>query len=188
MRGGVLDDRSEPEHDAERGQAEEADPRQPSGELAARQHRAHEDVRDERDADEQHVGRVDERQRQGGRRDGEPGRPAGTLREPEERRDRRRREQLAGGARRQREHGIRAAAPLRETAECDLREHGCQPRPGPAEHGDAGLVRDDEGDGHEHRRLVEQHGARVRAGEPRDERDEHVPERKRVARVEARRP
>ena len=163
-------------------------PGEPAGELAAREHRAHEDVRDERDADEEHVRRVDERQRERGRRDGEPRRPPGALGEPEERGDRRRREQLARGARGQREHGICAAAPLRQAAEGDLREHHGQTGPGAAEHGDAGLVRDGEGNGHEHRRLVEQHRARVRAREPRDERDEDVPERERVARVEARRP
>ena len=143
-----------------------------------------EDVARQGHGDEDHVRRVHEREREGGGCRGEPRGPPGLPDEDEERRHQRRGEQVARRGRGQRERRVRAAASRRQAGQRNGREQRRDAGPGRPQNRHARLVGDDERDGDEHARLVEERGTGVDSREPGDESHEHVPERERVAGVE----
>ena len=91
---------------------------------------------------------------------------------------------MTGRRRRQRECGVGAAVARRHRGECDGdsgRGGGGSHAP---EHRVPGLVRDEHGQRHEHRRLVQHDVRRVRERDLRDECQEGMPEREGVTGVE----
>ena len=74
----------------------------------------------------------------------------------------------------------RAEAEHRERQDDERRSGGARP-----EDGDTGFPGDRDGDRREHRRRVPDDGCRIESGEPRDEREQTVPQRKCVAGVQA---
>ena len=183
-RGGVADHGQEPREeqpgrDDERREREAAFARVPP--LPEPAHR--EEPR-ERDPEEERVGRMDgrERERGDGSRCEERGRrPPHRL---ERERQRSGDEQLSGGGRRERERGERAAVPRGHRDDRDARRGGRRRRHGAPEERPARLV------GHEHRerredgRAVEDDVDGIGTRDLGDEREEAVPEGKRVAGVE----
>ena len=99
----------------------------------------------------------------------------------ERERERGRHEELPRRGRRQPERRVGAALRGRERGHRHLRADDRQRRANTAEEGVAGLVRDDDGEWREHRGLVQDNLRRVEEGDTRDERQEAMPERERVA-------
>ncbi len=103
----------------------------------------------------------------------------------EEERDRRGDHQLPGRRRRQRQHGIRAPVPRPEADERELGgEHGSPEQPG-AENGHSSLEHEHARERREQRRLVANDLFRIEPREPRDEREEAVPEWKGIPGMQA---
>ena len=183
-RRGLARDRPQPERDRTRRDDDGGEAQQPLGDLGPGEQRAGGDEADERDQDEERVGRVDERERPGRDRRASRARPA-TARRRKRRRARSRPARAAAGS-------PSRAAPAPCTSRRSRRrartsrpsgEHR-QPAPGRAEDLLARLPRDEERDRHEHARLVLNDRRRVDPGEPGDEREEAVPERERVPGVQ----
>ena len=100
-------------------------------------------------------------------------------------RERRRHEELPRRCRGQGERGVGAAVSRRHRSYGDGSSGRDGSRRHPAEHRVAGLVGDEHGQRREHCRLVEHHLGRIGEGDLRDESEERVPERERVAGVQA---
>src|SRR5207237_4765774 len=96
-----------------------------------------------------------------------------------------RHEQLSRDGRRQRKGCKRATMPRRDPVQRDLRDHDPDPAPRGAKERTPRLVEEREGERRQHGRRVAPDGDRIDVREPRDQRQEPVPERKRVARMEA---
>ena len=184
VRRGVLHDRGQPGGHPSRGHEDEREPGRAAGQLAAGQREPREDVARQRHGDEDHVRRVHERERERGGSRGESRRPSRLPDEDEERGHQRRGEQVARRGRGQRERRVRAAASRRQACQRNGREQRRDAGPGRPQDRHARLVGDDERDGDEHARLVEERGTGVNSREPGDKSHEHVPERERVAGVE----
>ena len=181
----VVHDRDQPEHEERRRNDKRGERERPGAEVASRPEQPHEQEADERQPEEDRVGRVDDREHEagsGGRRQKRWRRPAERLeREGERSRD----EELPRGRGRKREQRVRAAVTRREADDPGLRPRDGAGRPRPPEERPAGLVRDDEREHGEDRREVDDDLLRIGARDLRDERQEPVPERERVSRVEA---
>ena len=93
-------------------------------------------------------------------------------------------EELPRSRRRQPERGVGAAAVRRERRDPDLREDDRDRRPHAAEERPPRLVRHEQRQRREHRRLVEDDVCRIDEGDASDERQEAVPERERITGVE----
>jgi hypothetical protein len=103
----------------------------------------------------------------------------------EDERDRRGHEQRAAPRRRRkREQPERAARARRKRGQSERAREGRDAEPARTENDRPRLVDDQERERGEHRSLVHDDVGRVDAGHLRDEREERVPERKRVARVQ----
>ena len=183
-RDGLMSDRAQPERDEDRRHGDRREREAALGQLGPRERGARGHVPGERDQYEQRVGRVDERERTGRHREGcQPGpRAMGDVRE--EQRDHRGHEQLPARGRGQGERGVRPAVPRRQAEHRDLRDQHRDAAPRRPEHLLARLPGDEERDGDEQARLVQHDLRRVDAREPRDHRQERVPEREGVPRVE----
>ena len=142
-------------------------------------------VRGERDQREERIGRVHKRQlaERGGKSERE--RPRPRLQVSEEERDRHRHEQLLRSGRRKSEQRPRAAVTRSEAVEAELRGEHREAGRRRVEHGDPRLPDDDARERSEQRRLMLDDDSRVEPRDLRDERVEPVPERKRVAGMEA---
>ena len=127
---------------------------------------------------EKRVRRMYERERPEYDREREPGDPAGRG---EEERDRGRHVELARRRSRLRELRERAAMAGPEGEQREGGEERRAARCRRSEHRDPGFPRERACKGREHRGAVTDHFPRVDAGDPRDERDEPVPERERIA-------
>ena len=134
---------------------------------------------------EQRVRRMDERQGAEDRRRAGERRARARLDPAEEQDERSRDEQLPRGRARQGERGVRAAVPGAEAEDGERGEQHRPARPGGAEERDARLPGEDAGERREQRRLVPDDRAGIDLRDPRDEREEAVPQRKGVAGVQA---
>ena len=112
-------------------------------------------------------------------------RPRRLAHEDEEERRHRRNEELPRRRARQLERRVRPARTRCERDHPDLGEEDAEGERGRTEDAKPELEREHERERREHARLVLHDGARIDAREPRDEREPAVPERERVARVQA---
>ena len=139
----------------------------------------------EGDPEEDRVGRVDDGEHERGERRRSRASPSSASRMRREReRERGRDEELARRRGGQRERGERAAVPGRHRRDPD---RGAGRRSGghdPPEQRVARLVGGEHGEGRQHRRLVEHDLRRIDERDLRDQREERLPEREGVARVE----
>ncbi len=183
-RARVVHDRTKPEQE-ERGRDDERDERErPVAQVLSLPQSARREEADERDPEEDRVGRMDdgESQTRRGRRCDQPHR--WRTHRLECQRERGRHEELARRSGRKREEHVRAAEAGREADHRDLRAGRDARRPGPAEERPAGLERDHDGERRQDRREVDDDALGILARDLRNQRDEAVPEREGVAGME----
>ena len=183
-RARVVHDRAQPEQE-ERGRDDERDERErPVAQVLSLPQSARREEADERDPEEDRIGRMDdgESQTRRGRRCDQPQRRRTHRLECQRKRGGH--EQLARRSRRKREEHVRAAEAWREADHRDLRAGRDARRPGPAEQRPARLERDHDGDRRQDRRKVDDDALGILARDLRDQRDEAMPERKGVAGME----
>ncbi len=180
----VRRDRDEPEHEQRGRHRERAEHGDSGTEVLPRPEPAHEEEARERDPEEDRVGRVDDREDETGRRRRRIQRARVRPDRRQRKRERGGKQDVTGRGRGQREQRVRAAVPGREAGGRERSAGDGARRPRRPEEGPTGLVRDDDCDRGEDGREVEYDLLRVDAGDPRDEREEAVPERERVARVQ----
>ena len=181
---GVVHDGQQPREERRSGDDERTEREQPGAAVAASPEPADREEPDERDPEEERVRRMhDGEDERGGRRRGEE-RPGRGTRRLHRKRERGREEQLARRGRGQRERGERPAVRRRHRHErdaCGRRGRGGNDAP---EQRPTRLVGDHGGKRREHRRAVQHDVDRVGARDLRDQREEAVPQRERVAGME----
>ena len=181
----VVHDRPQPEQEQRRRNDERPERQQAGAHVRPLPQSAHDEEADERDPEEDRVRRMHdcEHESRGCRRGEEPERrqPHGLERE----RERRRHEQLPRRRRGEREKDVRPAHARREGDHRHLRGRRHAGGPRPPEERPAGLERDENGERREDRRQVGDDALGILAGDLRDQPDEAVPERERVAGVQA---
>ena len=143
----------------------------------------------EQQGDEGQVTRMDHRECERGGREGRNERPGPPFDDREgEREDRRCKEDPARSRRQGKQlegAGGRASAATGKSEVGDLRNDQRRASSRTPEHGCSSGVGEQESQRHQHGRQVERRVGDVDAGQPRDQRDCSVPERERVARMEA---
>ena len=184
MRAGVADDREQPDEVRRRRHDQRRERRRDPPSLAALDQRADEEEAREREPEEDRVGRVDDRQHEPCGGDGRERGAARSLDVGEREGEGGRKEDLARGRRREAERGVGAAVVRCQRRHRDGAEDDGDGRADAPEERPTGLVGDEERDRRQHGRLVQDDLGRVEEADPRDEREEPVPERERVAGVE----
>ena len=143
----------------------------------------------EQQGDERQVARMDHRECERGAREGRNERPGPPFDECEgEREDRRCKEDPARGRRQGKQlegPGGSASAATGQSEVGDRRNDQRRAPSGTPEHGCPSAVGEQKSQRHQHGRQVERDVGDVGAGQPRDQRDSSVPERERVARMQA---
>ena len=184
VRDGRARQRQDPQDDGAGRHGEGGARGEAADDVAPVEGGARDDEAGERKQEKDRVGGVDERKRQACAHDCGQERPARCLHVREDERERRWHEQLARGGRRQVEHAVRAAVPGRQGDQRHLREGGRNARAGRAKERVPRLVGEEQRKRHEHAGLVQDGKRGVDSGEPRHRRQEAVPEREGVPRMQ----
>ncbi len=184
-RRGVLHDGEEPRQEDHGTDREGSACDQEPPELRRLDHRAHDGEAGQHEQQEQRVGRVHDREHEPRTCDERESRAGRLVQIDEEERQRGGHEQHApAGGRGQREQPERAAGAGRERRDADRPRERRDAEPARAEDRDARFVDDEERERREHGRFVHDDLGRVDARQLRDQREERVPERERVAGVQ----
>ncbi len=184
VRARVADDREQPREIDRRGDDQR---RQRCGDpprFAPLDERANDEEACEREPEEDRVRRVDDGEHEPRRGDRREQAAARRLDVGERERQRGGQQDLARGRCRQAERGVGAAVVGRECGHGDRAQDDGDGRADPPEERPACLVRDQQRHRRQHRRLVQHDLGGIEEADPRDEGEEAVPERERVAGME----